>query len=64
MLDGKKDVKLEEKSSDEVQATVLETVEEIGSVEDYAKERAAVSSAYETKSRLSTRPFLSSHSVY
>ena len=64
MLDGEKGAQLEEKGSDEVQATVLETVDEVGSVEDYAKERAAVSSAYETKSRLSTRPFLSSHSLY
>ena len=64
MLDEEKGVQPEEKGSDEVQATVLETVDEVGSVEDYAKERAAVSSAYETKSRLSTRPFLSNHSLY
>ena len=52
MMDEEKNVQLGEKGFEENQEDALDTFDTVSS-EDYTKERAAVSSAYEIKSKLS-----------
>lgn len=53
MIDEERNVQLGEKGIEENKEVVFDTFDTVSS-EDYAKERAAVSSAYEVKSKLST----------
>ena len=56
MMDEEKNVQLGEKGFEENQEVALDTFDTVSS-EDYTKERAAVSSAYEIKSKLSELHF-------